>query len=226
MYFVNLLKKMNEDITRYLNEIRRDFAGNPLNEDSVKENPLEQYALWFEEAVSAQLLDPYAMSLTTVNSIGQPSTRIVYMRGIKDGGFIFYTNYDSSKGKDLNANHKVSLNFFWGELERQIRVEGEVVKISAEDSDTYFSKRPRESQLGAWASSQSEELENRKQLEDKVAHFTEKFNGEDVPRPEHWGGYIVKPTKIEFWQGRPNRLHDRIVYTKDNGDWKQSRLSP
>ena len=217
---------MNEDIVNYLNEIRRDFAGKPLNEGSVKENPMEQYSVWFEEAVDAQLLDPYAMSLTTVNSNGQPSTRIVYMRGVDDKGFVFYTNYDSGKGKDLEGNNRVSLNFFWGELERQIRVEGEVVKVSAETSDTYFSKRPRESQIGAWASSQSEELDNRKQLEDKVAHYTEKFKDVDVPRPENWGGYIVQPTKIEFWQGRPNRLHDRIVYTKDGNDWKQSRLSP
>ena len=217
---------MNEDIVNYLNEIRRDFAGKPLNEDSVNKNPMEQYTLWFEEAVNAQLLDPYAMSITTVNSSGQPSTRIVYMRGIKDEGFIFYTNYNSGKGKDLEQNKKVSLNFFWGELERQIRVEGEVVKVSDEDSDAYFSQRPRESQIGAWASSQSEELSDRNELEEKVAYYTEKFKDIDIPRPEHWGGYIVNPTKIEFWQGRPNRLHDRIVYTKNGNDWKQSRLSP
>ncbi|MBL4592554.1 MAG: pyridoxamine 5'-phosphate oxidase [Flavobacteriales bacterium] len=217
---------MNEDIVNYLNEIRRDFAGKPLNEDSVNKNPMEQYTLWFEEAVNAQLLDPYAMSITTVNSSGQPSTRIVYMRGIKDEGFIFYTNFNSGKGKDLEQNKKVALNFFWGELERQIRVEGEVVKVSDEDSDTYFAQRPRESQIRAWASSQSEELSNRSELEEKVIHFTDKFKGIDIPRPEQWGGYIVNPTKIEFWQGRPNRLHDRIVYTKNGNDWKQSRLSP
>lgn len=217
---------MNEDIANYLNVIRRDFAGQPLNKGSVKENPMEQYALWFEEAVNAQLLDPYAMSLTTVNSNGQPSTRIVYMRGIKDDGFVFYTNYNSSKGKNLEGNKKVALNFFWGELDRQIRIEGEVKKVSKEDSDTYFAQRPRESQIGAWASGQSEELNDREQLEDKVIHYTEKFKDIDVPRPEHWGGYIVHPTKIEFWQGRPNRLHDRIVFTKSGDDWKQSRLSP
>ncbi len=217
---------MNEDIANYLNEIRRDFAGKPLNEDAVNDNPMEQYALWFEEAVNAQLLDPYAMSLTTVNNAGQPSTRIVYMRGIKDDGFVFYTNYSSTKGKDVAQNNQVALNFFWGELERQIRVEGAVEKMSDEDSDTYFSQRPRESQIGAWASSQSEELKDRTALEEKVAHYTEKFKDIDVPRPAHWGGYLVSPTKIEFWQGRPNRLHDRIVFTKSGDDWKKSRLSP
>lgn len=217
---------MNEDIVNYLNAIRRDFAGKPLNEDSVNENPMEQYAIWFEEAVNAQLLDPYAMSISTVDFSGQPSTRIVYMRGIKEDGFVFYTNYNSSKGKDLSENHKVSLNFFWGELERQIRIEGEVKKVSDEDSDTYFSQRPRESQIGAWASNQSEDIGDRGELEKKVTHYTEKFEGVDVPRPGHWGGFIVNPSKIEFWQGRPNRLHDRIVYNKEENDWIQSRLSP
>jgi len=217
---------MNEDIVNYLNEIRRDFSGKALTEESVHKNPIEQYAIWFEEAVNAQLLDPYAMSLTTVSANGQPSTRIVYMRGIKSDGFVFYTNYNSNKGSDVAANNKVSLNFFWGELERQIRVEGEVEKVSEVDSDAYFAQRPRESQIGAWASSQSEEIRDRKQLEEQVAFYTEKFKDKEVPRPVHWGGYVVKPTKMEFWQGRPSRLHDRIVYTKDRNDWKQSRLSP
>lgn len=217
---------MNEDIVNYLNEIRRDFSGKPLTEDSVHKNPIEQYAIWFEEAVNAQLLDPYAMALTTVNLNGQPSTRIVYMRGIKSEGFVFYTNYSSDKGKDLALNNKVALNFFWGELERQIRVEGIVEKVSEADSDTYFAQRPRESQIGAWASSQSEEITDRKQLEDQVAFYTSKFDGIEVSRPAHWGGYVVKPTKVEFWQGRASRLHDRIIYTKNGDDWRQSRVSP
>ena len=217
---------MNEDIVNYLNEIRRDFSGKPLTEESVNQNPIEQYGVWFEEAVNAQLLDPYAMSITTVSSEGQPSTRIVYMRGIKDEGFVFYTNYNSAKGKDLEANNKVALNFFWGELERQIRVEGLVEKVSDAISDAYFAKRPRESQIGAWASSQSEEITDRKQLEEQVAFYTEKFKEGDVPRPAHWGGYIVKPTKVEFWQGRASRLHDRIIYTKKDNNWSLSRVSP
>ncbi|NQX97291.1 MAG: pyridoxamine 5'-phosphate oxidase [Flavobacteriales bacterium] len=217
---------MNEDIVNYLNEIRRDFSGKPLTENSVHKNPIEQYAIWFEEAVNAQLLDPYAMTISTVDYNGQPSTRVVYMRGVKDDGFIFYTNYNSSKGKDLSENHKVALNFFWGELERQVRVEGEVEKVSEADSDAYFIKRPRESQIGAWASSQSEEITGRKELQEQIDFYTNKFKDIEVPRPTHWGGYIVKPTKVEFWQGRPNRLHDRIVYTKNANEWKQSRLSP
>lgn len=217
---------MNEDIVNYLNEIRRDFSGKPLTEESVHKNPIEQYAIWFEEAVNAQLLDPYAMSLTTVSAEGQPSTRIVYMRGIKAGGFVFYTNYKSDKGRNLEGNNKVALNFFWGELERQVRVEGEAEKLSDEESDAYFNQRPRESQIGAWASAQSEEITDRKQLEEQVAYYTEKFKDVKVPRPAHWGGYVVKPTKIEFWQGRPSRLHDRIIYIKDGNDWSQSRISP
>lgn len=217
---------MSEDVQNYLNEIRRDFAGKPLSRKSVNDNPINQFDIWFEEAVDAQLLDPYAMSITTVNSDGQPSTRIVYMRGVSDEGFVFYTNYKSNKGHDLTINNKIALNFFWGALERQIRVEGVVEKVSEEKSDQYFIKRPRESQIGAWASSQSAEIKNRDELEELVAFYTNKFKDVAVPRPKHWGGYLVKPTKIEFWQGRPSRLHDRIVYTKVQNDWKLSRLAP
>jgi len=217
---------MNEDLKNYLNVIRRDFSGQPLNEDSVNQNPIEQFQLWMEEAINAQLLDPYAMSISTVNNNGQPSTRIVYLRDIKDVGFIFYTNYNSEKGQALLQNKFAALNFLWGELERQIRIEGEVEKISSEESDIYFAKRPRESQIGAWASNQSVEIKNRKELEDKVTFYTDKFKGKLIPRPAHWGGYILLPTKIEFWQGRPNRLHDRIVFTKQGSGWKQLRLAP
>lgn len=217
---------MSEDVQNYLNEIRRDFSGKPLNENSVKQNPIEQFDVWFEEAVDAQLLDPYAMAITTVSEDGQPSTRIVYMRGISDEGFIFYTNYNSSKGYNLEHNNKIALNFFWGALERQIRVEGTAEKVTEAVSDAYFNNRPRESQIGAWASNQSSEINSRKELEDKVAFYSEKFKGMDVPRPPHWGGYLVKPFKVEFWQGRPSRLHDRIVYSKNQSDWKLSRLAP
>jgi pyridoxamine 5'-phosphate oxidase len=217
---------MNEDLKNYLNAIRRDFSGKPLTEESVKDNPIDQFQIWMEEAINAQLMDPYAMSISTVSEYGQPSTRIVYLRGIEKDGFIFYTNYNSTKGKNIASNNKVSLTFFWGELERQIRIEGEVQKISEEKSDEYFSSRPRESQIGAWASSQSEKIINRKELEDKVVFYTDKFKNVAIPRPKHWGGYKVQPTKIEFWQGRPSRLHDRIVYIKQGDDWGKSRLSP
>ncbi|PJA06962.1 MAG: pyridoxamine 5'-phosphate oxidase [Flavobacteriales bacterium CG_4_10_14_0_2_um_filter_32_8] len=217
---------MNEDLINYINGIRRDFAGKPLNEEAVDNNPIEQFQVWLEEAINAQLLDPYAMSITTVHPNGQPSSRIVYMRGIKENGFVFYTNYNSDKAKSLDQNNKVALSFFWVELERQIRIEGEVKKVSEADSDTYFSQRPRESQIGAWASNQSETIKDRAELEEKVAYFTNKFKTTEVPRPPHWGGYLVVPTKFEFWQGRPNRLHDRIIFTKSGDAWKKSRLAP
>ena len=217
---------MSEDVQNYLNQIRRDFSGKPLNLSTVNENPIEQFNVWFEEAVDAQLLDPYAMTISTVNENGQPSIRVVYMRGVSDDGFVFYTNYLSSKGKDLMLNNKIALNFFWGAVERQVRVEGVVNKVDEPTSDIYFSNRPRESQIGAWASSQSSEIASREELEEKVEFYTEKFKGTDVPRPPHWGGFIVNPLKIEFWQGRPSRLHDRLLYEKQNNQWKIKRLAP
>lgn len=217
---------MSEDVQNYLNEIRRDFAGKPLNRNSVNNNPIQQFNVWFEEAVDAQLLDPYAMSIAVVDKSGQPSTRIVYMRGVSNKGFVFYTNYNSSKGQYLASNNKVALNFFWGALERQIRVKGVAKKVPNADSDAYFNNRPRESQIGAWASNQSTKISNRKELEELVTFYTQKFKGMSVPRPSHWGGYLVQPTEIEFWQGRPNRLHDRILYVKESGNWKIVRLAP
>lgn len=215
-----------EELQNYLNAIRRDFADKPLNEESANNNPFIQFGVWFEEAVNAQLLDPYAMSVSTVNKEGQPSTRIVYLRHISEEGLVFYTNYSSHKGEDISVNNKVAINFFWGELERQIRVEGVVRKVSEEMSDTYFSKRPRESQIGAWSSDQSSKINNRAELEELVKHFTEKFKNKEVPRPPHWGGYIIEPQKFEFWQGRPSRLHDRLVYSKEGSDWLVNRLAP
>jgi pyridoxamine 5'-phosphate oxidase len=217
---------MNKELINYLNEIRRNFSGNPLRSSSVKEDPIEQFQIWLEEAVNSQLIDPNAMSITTVNENGQPSTRIVYLRGINEKGFVFYTNYNSNKGVSLANNNKIALNFFFPELERQIRIEGVAEKLSSTASDTYFSQRPRESQIGAWASSQSEAINNREVLSENVSVYTEKFKGVTVPRPPHWGGYVVLPNKIEFWQGRPNRLHDRILFTKTTEDWKIERLAP
>lgn len=214
------------DLQNYLNSIRRDFASKPLLEHSVNKNPFQQFEIWIKEAIDSQILDPYAMSVSTVDKDGQPSTRIVYLRGISEKGFVFYTNYKSLKGKGIEENNKVALNFFWGELERQVRVEGVVDKLSAQDSDAYFDKRPRESQIGAWASNQSELLKGREDLEEKVIFYTNKFEGAPVPRPEHWGGYIIKPSKIEFWQGRPSRLHDRLIYSNSNDNWTVYRVAP
>ncbi|MBE7442533.1 MAG: pyridoxamine 5'-phosphate oxidase [Flavobacteriales bacterium] len=215
-----------EDLRNYLNQIRRDFADKPLEEQSVNDNPFLQFSVWFEEAVNAQLLDPYAMLISTVDEIGLPHSRVVYLRNISDEGMVFYTNYNSQKGKNISASNKIAITFFWVELERQIRIEGTVKKVSEELSDKYFAARPRESQLGAWASNQSETIKNRAELEEKLKQFTEKFKGVDVPRPPHWGGYIVEPTKFEFWQGRPSRLHDRLIYIKNNSDWVISRIAP
>lgn len=215
-----------EDLRNYLNQIRRDFADKSLEEKSVKENPLLQFSTWFEEAVNAQILDPYAMLISTVDETGQPHTRVVYLRNISEEGMIFYTNYNSQKGKNISASNKIAITFFWVELERQIRIEGMVKKVSEELSDKYFAARPRESQLGAWASNQSETIKNRAELEENLKLYTEKFKNSDVPRPPHWGGYIVEPTKFEFWQGRPSRLHDRLIYAKNNNDWIISRVAP
>ena len=215
-----------EELQNFLNSVRREFADKPLNEDSIDENPFKQFENWFEEAVNSQILDPYAMTISTVSYEGQPSIRVVYLRGISEKGFKFYTNYNSQKGEDLLENNYVAANFFWSEIERQIRVEGEVERLSSEESDKYFASRPRESQIGAWASNQSKVIDNRKILEDKVAQYNEKYKDMEVPRPPFWGGYLIKPLKIEFWQGRPNRLHDRIVFTKKNGNWLITRVSP
>lgn len=215
-----------EDLRNYLNGIRRDFANKLLNEDAVNKNPFLQFSHWFEEAVNAQLLDPYAMLISTVDADRQPHSRVVYLRNISEEGMIFYTNYNSEKAKNISDSNKIAINFFWVELERQIRIEGLVSKVSDELSDNYFAGRPRESQIGAWASNQSERIDSREELEKQVAFYNEKFKNTEVPRPPHWGGYVVKPVKFEFWQGRPNRLHDRLVYSKKETDWQISRVAP
>lgn len=216
-----------EEVKSYINSIRRDFADRPLSENAVKKNPFEQYSVWFEEAVNSQILDPYAMCLSTASKSGIPSSRIVYLRDIIDEQFIFYTNYNSQKGIELAENPFAALNIHWGELERQIRIEGTVSKVNASVSDKYFAARPKESKIGAWASKQSNQLIDRIELEQKVKRLTEKYiNTEEIPRPDFWGGYQLNPTRIEFWQGRPSRLHDRIIFEKINQQWKIARLSP
>lgn len=224
LYYIKPFKM--EDLRNYLNGIRRDFANKPLNEDAVHKNPFLQFSHWFEEAVNAQLLDPYAMLISTVDADGQPHSRVVYLRSISEDGMVFYTNYNSDKGKNISASNKIAITFFWVELERQIRIEGTVEKVNEELSNQYFAARPRESQISAWASNQSENIKNREELEKNFKFFTEKFSTTEVPRPPHWGGYIVNPIKFEFWQGRPNRLHDRLVYSKTKTDWKISRVAP
>ena len=215
-----------EEVTNYINQIRRDFAQKQLDVSDLHSNPLEQLGLWLEEAVNAQILDPYAMVISTVGNGGKPSSRVVYLRGIYDFGLVFYTNYASKKGKDLDQNTNIACNFLWQEVERQIRIEGMVEKLSDELSDEYFNKRPRESKLGAWASEQSSAINSRDELSERLNQFENKFKDKEVPRPKHWGGYIIKPNYYEFWQGRPSRLHDRLYYENDTDGWKTGRLMP
>jgi pyridoxamine 5'-phosphate oxidase len=207
-------------------DIRKDYSRQELAESSVAGNPLEQFNLWLNEALNALLPEPTAMVVATVDASGKPSSRVVLLKGIEGDGFIFYTNYLSRKGDQIAENQHACINFFWAELERQVRVEGLITKVPAAISDAYFSSRPRASQLGAWVSPQSKTIESREILEKRVEEFTARFESKEVPRPEHWGGYKLSPESVEFWQGRPSRLHDRILYTLENNQWKINRLAP
>ncbi len=188
-------------------------------------DPYDLFEIWVTEATENNEREPNAFALSTSDALGQPSSRIVYLKDIIEGQFIFYTNYASRKGEDILANPKVSMLFFWPEASRQIRILGECTQVSSDVSDAYFASRPRGSQIGAWASNQSEELLNRQDLEDRVGEFESRFP-EEVPRPNHWGGYQINPTAFEFWQGRPSRLHDRIVFEKEEGKWSIKKLNP
>jgi len=206
--------------------IRRDFSLKTLNESDVLSNPMGMFERWFNEAITAEALEPNAMNLATATPDGKPSSRIVLLKQIKPEGFVFFTNYESRKGLQIAQNKYCALNFVWHELERQVRVEGTVEKIAGKESDIYFDVRPEKSKLGAWASPQSEVIPGRKYLEELMADFEAKFSGITITRPKNWGGYIVKPDLIEFWQGRSNRLHDRIQYKMTDGEWRIERLAP
>lgn len=216
-----------ETINSKIVSLRKEYSSAFLNEEDVNQNPFKQFELWMQQAVEAEILEPHAMTVSTVSAEGKPSSRIVLLRGFNQEGFVFYTNYNSHKGNEIQQNNFACINFFWPDLERQIRIEGSISKIDQQISTAYFHSRPRESQIGAWASIQSAVIENRKVVEDAFVHFTEKFKDlEVIPKPEHWGGYNIKPTSIEFWQGRPSRLHDRLRYSLENSNWKIERLSP
>jgi len=215
-----------KEVRDYLNTKRRDFSSQSLDSQSINDDPFEQYAVWFKEAIDAEVPDPYAACLSTVNKENKPSSRMIYIRDITESGFVFYTNYQSQKAKDLDINPSASLNIFWIELERQVRIEGNIEKVDDELSDTYFKNRPRESQIGAWASAQSDVISSRNVLIKKIKEIEAKFKGKEVGRPPFWGGFHLIAEKIEFWQGRPSRLHDRILYSKENNLWRKNRLSP
>ncbi len=208
-------------------DLRVDYKREELDLDHLIADPIQQFEKWFQEALNAEVPETNAMVLSTVDDQGQPCSRVVLLKGIEEGKFIFYTNYEGRKGKQIAHNNKVAINFFWQPLERQVNIIGTTEKVADAVSDQYFHSRPRKSQLGAWASAQSEPLSNRDQLKKKFVRHALRYFGREVPRPNHWGGYGVTPSRIEFWQGRPSRLHDRIQYTLLSSDeWKIERLSP
>lgn len=203
---------------------RVDYTKGAIKEDTLPAHPMELFKQWMTFALS-EVKEPNAFVLSTVNDVGVPSSRVLLLRDVNERGLVFFTNYLSQKGQEMASSSHVSMNFFWPKLEQQIRINGTAQKVPGSISDSYFESRPYESQIGAWSSPQSSMIENRKQLDDKVEFFTKKYT-DKVPRPSHWGGYVVCPNKVEFWQGRSNRLHDRIVYTKDEEHWLINRLAP
>jgi pyridoxamine 5'-phosphate oxidase len=208
-------------------DIRKDYLKSTLDIISVDKNPLTQFARWFDEALASEVDEPNAFTLSTVSEDGRPSGRIVLLKGLEHGKFIFFSNYQSAKGKELEKNPACALTFFWPELERQVRIEGVASRIDAGASEKYFQSRPRESQIGAWASPQSAVIAGREILDARVKDLQKKFDGVDkLPKPNQWGGYEVEPNEIEFWQGRLNRLHDRIVFYKVDDTWQVHRLAP
>lgn len=215
-----------EDLRAYINNLRHDFAKQTLDKKDVDANPIVQFTKWFKEAVESKVNEPNAMTLATASMDGKPSARIVLLRNFNQNGFVFYTNYTSRKGGEILKNPYASILFFWPELERQVRIEGKLTKQSAEESDNYFNTRPRTSKIGAWTSEQSRVVASRKALDDEYEKMSLKYPEENVPRPIYWGGYILEPISIEFWQGRPNRLHDRLLYSKENSGWEIERLAP
>ncbi len=209
-----------------LADLRREYASRALTEHDALADPIQQFALWFGEALKSELLDTNAMTLATSSADGEPAARIVLLKGFDEAGFVFFTNYESAKGRQLDQNPRACLLMFWAALERQVRIVGRVTKTSAAESDTYFQSRPFESQIGAWASAQSRTVADREALESRYKELAAAYAGGPVPLPPFWGGYRVAPDTIEFWQGRTSRLHDRLLYTRRDGTWSRSRLAP
>jgi len=216
---------MDNSLNEFTKNLRHDFLKASFNEKDADNNPFKQFEVWYGQAAKSELFEPNALTLSTDTKKGKPSSRIVFLRGFEKHGFVFFTNYTSRKGDELKENPYASMLFYWPELERQVRIEGKVVKANAAVSDDYFAKRPRNNRVGAWASPQSKVLKNRAALENLVSEFVVKFK-EEIPRPKHWGGYVLQASYYEFWQGRESRLHDRICYSLKNRKWKKERLAP
>jgi pyridoxamine 5'-phosphate oxidase len=207
--------------------LRRDYARQTLLEKSANPSPFQQFQTWFTQALEAQVIEPNAMTLATVTPDGKPAARIVLLKDMDERGFVFYTNFQSRKGQELTQTPVAALVFWWGELERQVRIEGTIALVSPAEADVYFQSRPRGSQLGAWVSQQSQVIPNRDALEQRLMALEQEYSDRPIPRPPHWGGYRLMPTYFEFWQGRANRLHDRLCYRQISSDaWNMQRLSP
>jgi pyridoxamine 5'-phosphate oxidase len=209
-----------------LQNLRQEYRSAELLEQDVDQNPIQQFKKWFEQALNSKLYEPNVMTLATASAEGIPSARIVLLKGFDEDGFVFYTNYESHKGRELLENPHAALVFFWAELERQVRIDGIVTKVAPEVSTDYFHSRPKGSQIGALVSPQSQVINSRDELENHIIVLKNQYGDQEIPRPAHWGGYVVKPTNIEFWQGRPSRLHDRIRYKLVDGNWIINRLAP
>lgn len=213
---------MNRDLTH----LRQEYRADTLMEDTAEHDPIDQFAEWWDLATHADILEPNAMVLSTVSADGVPSARTVLLKGFDREGFVFYTNYESQKAREISANPHVSLVFLWAEMEKQVRISGVATRLSQEESAAYFHSRPRGSQLGAWTSPQSQVIKDRSELDERLREVTDRFADDEIALPDFWGGYRVEPRQIEFWQGRPSRLHDRLRYTLEGSAWRFDRLAP